>query len=484
VKRVHRTPILVVVGVLLIAAIVFRNGDAAPAPQRAATVADDQGLPPTDARSASWFCAAGASAPDAQGGAETVIVTNVADTDVSATVTVMPGGDGTPVSRTVRVAPHREVRIAVADVLQTPEPGVVVEVIGGQAAVAHELSTADDIATEPCARRAAPDWYFASGTTVRGSQQFLVLFNPFGDDAVVDVTVLTDTGVQEPDALQGVGVQHRSRVTIPIHDLVPRQELVALEVHARTGRVVAERTMIFDGTTPESGPARRGISLSLGATAPRREWDVPAGSVVDGGTTRLAVANFGDVSTNVEVDVLIGNDQTLTPLTASVPARGVVALDVSDRVPAGSQFAVRAYARTLESAQPPVVVEMFSWWPPESASTSVATTLGSTLPARRWVVPLPDVDADATISVINPGSSPLTAEVLAYGADGSEPRSAPAAGVDAGKFASFSLDELGLGGARTIVVQADRDVFVGLGLLGPAGGSSMAAVPDFGYGGT
>src|SRR5262249_48799871 len=157
--------------------------------------------------------------------------------ELTATVTVMPGADAAPVSRTVRVPPRREVRIAVADVLATAEPGVVVEVVGGQAAVAHELRTSDDIATEPCSRRAAPDWYFAAGTTVRGSQQFLVLFNPFGDDAVVDATALTDTGVQEPDQLQGLGVPRRSRVTIPIHDLVPRQELVALAVHARTGRV-------------------------------------------------------------------------------------------------------------------------------------------------------------------------------------------------------------------------------------------------------
>ncbi|MFI5045418.1 MAG: DUF5719 family protein [Acidimicrobiia bacterium] len=480
----HRTPILVLVGALVVLAIVYRNNDAAaPAPRTEQATLDDPGLPSPDALSASWFCAEGTSTPDGRA-AETVIVTSVADVEISATVTVMPGGDVAPVSRTLRVAPHREVRLAVADVLATPEPGVVVEVVGGQAAVAHELRTADDIATEPCARRASPEWYFASGTTVRGTQQYLVLFNPFGDDAIVDVTVLTDTGVQAPDQLQGLGVQRRSRVSIPIHDLVPRQDLVALEVHARTGRVVAERSMIFDGTVPENGPARRGISLSLGAISPRRTWDLPYGSTIDGGTTRLGVANFGSISSNVEVDVLIGDDQTLTPLAVSVPARGVVSMDVGDRVPAGSHFAVRAYARTSEGTSPPLVVEMLSWSPEASASTSVATTLGSTQPARRWVVPLPDVDADVTISVINAGSAPATAEVRVYGVNGAAPSSAPAAAIDAGKFATFSLGELGLGGARTVFVTSDGDVVVGLGLLGNAGGSSMAAVPDFGYGRT
>jgi hypothetical protein len=483
VKRIHRTPILVLVGALLVLAVVYRNGEgAASTPAPAAATADDPGLPPPDARSVSWFCAEGTSTPDGRA-AETVVVTSIADTPVSATVTVMPGGDAAPVSHTYRVAPHQEIRVPVSDVLVAPEPGVVVEIVGGQAAVAHELRAADDIATEPCARRASPSWYFASGTTVRGSQQFLVLFNPFGDDAVVDVSMLTDTGVQEPDQLQGLGVPHRSRVSIPIHDLVPRQELVAIEVQARTGRVVAERSMIFDGSTPDTGPARRGISLSLGSTSPHRAWDIAAGSTVGGGSAQVAVANFGDVSSNVEVDVLLGDDQTLTPLTAAVPARAVVTLDVSDRVPADSQFAVRVLARTSRGAEPPVVAEMLSWWPDSSATTSVATTLGSTTPARRWVVPLPDADVDATLTVLNPGTSPITAEVLAFGADGSNPRSAPAAGIDGGKFATFDLHDLGLGGARTIVVQSDQAMVVGLGLLGPDGGSSMAAVPDYAYGG-
>jgi len=488
VKRVRRTPILLLVGALLIAAIVYRNGDdTTSVSSRPAVAADDPGLPPPEARSASWFCAAGSSASGSsesggEGAAETVVVTSVADTELSATVTVMPGGNAAPVSRTVRVGPHREARVAVADVLETPEPGVVVEIVGGQAAVAHELRSDSDIATEPCARRASRDWYFSSGTTVRGSEQTLVLFNPFGDDAIVDVAILTDAGVQEPDQLQGLGVERRSRVSLPIHELVPRQELVAIEVHARIGRVVAERSMSFDGTTPENGPARSGLALSLGAMSPRRTWEVPAGTTADGGTTHLVVANFGSVSSHVEVDVLIGDDQTLTPLSTTVPARGVVALDVGERVPAGERFAVRVFARTLEGDEPPVVAEMLSWWPDASASTSVATTLGSTRPARRWVVPLLDVDADATVTVINPGGSPLTAEVLAYDTDGSEPRSAPSAAIEAGKFATFSLEELGLGGARTIVVSSDRDVFVGLGLLGTAGGSWMAAVPDFGFG--
>ena len=38
------------------------------------------------------------------------------------------------------------------------------------------------------------------------------------------------------------------------------------------------------------------------------------------------------------------------------------------------------------------MAELLEWWPDESTSTAVATTLGATEPARRWVVSLPEGD--------------------------------------------------------------------------------------------
>ncbi|MET0628765.1 MAG: DUF5719 family protein [Acidimicrobiia bacterium] len=482
-RRVPRTPILILVVGLLVAAVVFQHRDEPEAPSVAGTAAaaEDLGLPPANALSASWYCAEGTSA-DGGRAAETVIVSSLADTDITATVTVMPGGKEVPVSRTLQIGAHQQERLAVAEVLATAEPGVVVEVTGGQASVAHEIAGTDDVATEPCARSANRDWYFAGGTTVRGTQQYLVLFDPFGDDAVVDVSFVTDNGVQEPDQLQGLVVSRRSRVSVPVHDLVPRQQLVAISVHARAGRVVAERSMLFDGTTPDEAPTRRGIALSLGAPSPARAWTLPFGSTADAGSARIGVANFGTTASTVEIDVLLDNQQSLTPVSMSVPARSVVSVDVSDRVPPGSQFAVRAFARTVEGHAAPLVVEMLSWWPEDSNSTAAASALGSTRPARRWVVAYPAVEADGTVTVVNPGTEAVTAELRVYRADGGDPLSAPAAAIEPGQFATFSLAALGIERDRVIIVVADADVVVGVTYMGVAGVAMMAAVPDFGFG--
>ena len=89
--------------------------------------------------------------------------------------------------------------------------------------MSHVLEHGGDVGVESCTRTAAPDWYFASGTTVDGSQHDVLLFNPFGDDAIVDVSFITDTGTQEPAGLQALVIPRRSRVTIPVQDSVLRQ---------------------------------------------------------------------------------------------------------------------------------------------------------------------------------------------------------------------------------------------------------------------
>ena len=96
------------------------------------------------------------------------------------------------------------------------------------------------------------------------------------------------------------------------------------------------------------------------------------------------------------------------------------------------------------------------------------------------MVALPGADADGTVTVLNPGPDPLTAELLVYASDGGEPSSAPAVAIEPGQMATFGLGPLG-GGGQTVAVVADRDVVAGLTLIGPAGASTMAAVPDFGY---
>jgi Family of unknown function (DUF5719) len=482
-RKVRRGPILLVVLAAVVAAVVVQRRAPSPSTSVAApALAQGVSVPPSDAASTAWYCAEGTSTPDGRAD-ETVIVASLSQTRVDVTITVMPGGDAAPVSRRLRLAPGEETRVRIADILATPEPGVIVEVVGGRAVVSHELQHGEDFAVAPCTRTAGADWYFAAGTTVEGSEHYLALFNPYGDDAIVDIEFVTDTGVQQPDGLQALVVPRHSRLTVAVQDFVPRQERIATHVHARVGRLVAERTQIFDGTVPAAGPTRQGIAVSLGARAPAAVWRMPADTTDNGGTASLSLANFGATDASVAVHVVLVGDQSLAPQTVSVPSGGVTTVDVTARVPLGSNFAVTATVRALDGRRVPVVAELLASWAPASSTTGVASTLGSTVTARRWVIPTPDVDADATVTVLDAGGRPVTAELL-HAAFVDRPTgvtSEPELAIAPGRAKVFRGVQVGRGSGGALVVTANHPIVVGLTLLGNAGASLSAAIPDLAY---
>jgi hypothetical protein len=297
------------------------------------------------------------------------------------------------------------------------------------------------------------------------------------------VSFVTDTGAQEPAGLQALVVPRRSRVTIPVQDSVLRQALVAAHVHARTGRIIAEQTQTFDDVTVD-GSNRNGIALSAGTTAPSPVWRIPAGSTRDGARVQVALANFSSDNSRVDVRVALAGGGDLPAQTVRVPAQGIEVVDVTTRVPLDTDVAVTATVRDVDGRRVPVVAELLATWPTASSSTGLAGTLGSTRTATRWVVPVPDVDAEATLTVFNPGTEPVTAEVLAAGdvdrAVG--PTSEPELAIGPGKVKTLRLSLLG---ARPVaaVVTANHPVVVGLTLMGDAGAAVSTGLPDLNVGG-
>ncbi len=476
--KIRRGPILLVVLAAVVAAIVLdqtASTRVTAGTSAAVAVSAEPSVPTADTLSTSWYCADGTSNPDGRAD-ERILIANLSVTPADATVTVMPGGTRAPVSQHLRLRARGERELAVSDVLATPEPGVVVEVVGGQVVVQHELSAEGDAAVEPCARAAASSWYFANGTTVKGSQQYLALFNPFGDDAIVDTTLLTDSGVQQPDALQALVVPRRSRITIAVHTVLERQNLIAAFVHARVGRIVAERSMIFDGTTPDGAPTRKGIAVSLGATSPATSWSFPYALGGDSVSQSLAVANFGGSPTSVEVTTQLDGDQTLVPQKVDIPPHSVAAVDPAAHVPAGSHATVTVVARDAEGTSPPVVAELMAWWSAGDGGPAVATAVGLTRPARRWVFALPQDSSGGAMTALNAGAEPATASFVAFDEGQVRgPTSEPETALGAARFGTFDLS--GHAG-RLLVVTSDRPVSVGVAQSGGGQSTLVNAVPD------
>jgi hypothetical protein len=449
--RAARIVTVAVLAALLAGAVVLDRRSPTADPARVTTpgLAGPE-VPGDDAVSVAWYCPAGTAVA---GGAteETVYIANLSPGTITADVTVDAASTESTTER-VEVGAYGRRAVRVATVARVGAPGVVVEVVGGAAVVEHEIRGADDLAMSPCARTASRRWYFAAGGTARGAAQVLELFNPFGDDAIVDVGFVTDSGVQEPQALQGIVVGRRAKVVVPVTDVVPRQERVATVVRARTGRIVAEQVRSFAGADGVNG-----LTLSLGTPTPRREWILPLPVAASGVVGAVAIANFGLVPATAEVSVLLSGGGSLAPETVDVPTRSVVRFDPSARIPVGTTAAV--VVRVPDGGR--VVAESVV-----TSGGGAATDGGAAVAARRWALAGAPAGAPtgafSAVVAVNPGPGPVTVEVLAYRAgDPVGPRSAPAQVVPPGRVARFDLAEWGIAPGQVLVVSADGPIVVG-----------------------
>ena len=467
-----RVGIIIVVVAAITAAAVAGRVDASDSASNATPDIASARFPPAGAPSTAWYCAEGTAVPGGRGD-ERVYVANVGDHPVRADVTVMPGADQAPKTTTLPVAARSSESVRIGDVLAAAEVGVLVEVTGGAAVVSHSVSSGADLGVGPCARGPAATWDFAAATTARGAQLWLALYNPFSDDAIVDLHFLTDQGLIAPEKLQGFVVPRRTRVSVPVHETVSRDSLVATQVIVRRGRAIAEQSLTLDGTD-----GRAGLALSLGAPAAARTWHFPTGIVTASRRQDIVVANPSTVPTQVKVSIDLDGTATLDPQTVTVPPGTAVKADLA-RVPKGTGFSVTV------TAPVPVVAETIVGVvaPSPVITRGVATALGMTRAARRWAVAPARVSARSNdvATVLNPGRGPTRVSIRSLSnGQVDDLRAGATKTIPAGKRALFDLGRLGVPRDAVVVVTATTPVFVDReGSSGP-GETLAGAIPDLG----
>lgn len=468
-RAMRLTIIALVVGCLVVAAVVDRSGAGSSSSDQA--VVTGPRVPSADAVETAWYCADGTSQPGGRAD-ERLFIANVDQKPGRARVTVMQGPDVAPKVTDVKVAAGSMTTLRVADLAPVPEPGILIEVTGARAVVSHSITGNADQGVGPCARDASAEWHFAAGTTARGAQLFLALFNPFADDAIADLGFLTQGGPVAPAELQGFVVPARSRVTVPVHDFARRDDLVATEVRVRRGRLIAEQSQVLDGTD-----GRKGLTLSLGAPTLSRRWEFASGSVAAGRTDNLVLANPSTLPTNATVRTRLDGG-ALEPEIVSIPAQSAVSVDLGRRVPAGIGFSVRVDGRVPIVAGSLVAVRT----PAPMAQRGIATEIGSTRPARAWF----DVPARATgtsqdaVAIANPGARSVTARIKVWrNGTASTPSSVARIRLAPGKRSVVNLGTLRAPADAFVEVVATGPVVVDRASAGMPGITEAATIPDY-----
>lgn len=191
------------------------------------------------------------------------------------------------------------------------------------------------------------DVWLVGGGTEAGERLRLVLSNPTATSAVVDISVLSESGRLEAPSGIGVVVAAGGQTPLYVDALSPGRERVAIHVVARSGQVLARmhdtllRGLVAGGVdvvAPSAEPARRqlipGISLVNGFSKTADDPDAPGSTSV-----RVAVPGSEDAVVRVRLLSSVGAVDLPASSVITVPGGQVRDIPVSG-VPSGTYTAV------------------------------------------------------------------------------------------------------------------------------------------------
>ncbi|HET9600385.1 MAG TPA: DUF5719 family protein [Acidimicrobiales bacterium] len=442
----------VVVGAALAGLLVVDRAETEPVP--AATygqrplVQSTPALFKGDVLSTSWFCPGGPTIGD-----RSTSVTMFNSTDDPREVTVSAVSEaGVRGSVPLTLPPRNRAVVNLADLAAGEHTAATVAAYGGGVAVEQTVVGRSGVATSPCADRASSSWYLADGTTTQDAAFILVLYNPFPDDAVVDVSLTTIERTLEPPGLQAVVVPGQSLRIFDITQAAQREELVSTVVRGRGARIVAGRIQSSDN------PNRRGFAAGVAAAQPQQTWWFPDGGKGEGVVERFVVFNPGELDAAVDLSFLPADGVAPpAPVSIVVPPSSfqLVDVDALAEVSPGDHSTVV----NVVGDETPVVVERLLTRPVDD--TPVTTILlGSQLTVPQWYVIEEAAARGGVVVVMNSAGLPTTAAVKAIGPAGAVPVPGfEAVPIPAGGSAAITIPEtvggfpLLVEGAQPIVVE-------------------------------
>ncbi|MDQ3981586.1 MAG: DUF5719 family protein, partial [Actinomycetota bacterium] len=334
------------------------------------------------------------------------------------TLTAAARGDE-PVSVGFEPASDERTDLAPASILEhRPPTAGATDVVGyGGAVDATAVTSIEEpvsgVGASGCAPRASSRWYFPEGNSTVTHDERLLIYNPFPDEAVVRVSLLTPAGEVSKAGLADVPVPSESSISVAIEDFILEEKVLGAVVEAVRGRVVAWRLSI---ARPEEKPS--GIQLTLGTTALGGMWYFPEGAVGEGFEERLSIMNPGTEEAIVDVSLVTTSGSIpaagLTEL--AVPALSTIAVVLDPSMLTGESGGAGAVVRSVNDV--PVAVERTVFYATEDVD-GVASEIGARTLSERWLLGPATTRPETDWAVLlNPGSEQVEASIALLRASG------------------------------------------------------------------
>jgi hypothetical protein len=199
--------VAVVIALTVGALLADRNRPSAVAAEYGSLVAPVMPVAPAgDVLTTAWYCpgvpavAEGDNPPRGS-----FVVLNPTDRQLRGTASLVPSTltvGGAPTKVALDIAPRSSQTIQAHEVAPAPFTAALVELSGAGGLVEQSLTSLDGVSESACATSPSTTWYFADDTTTVDASLSLLVFNPFPDDAVVDLSFATEEGAASPLKLQ------------------------------------------------------------------------------------------------------------------------------------------------------------------------------------------------------------------------------------------------------------------------------------------
>ena len=297
----------------------------------------------------------------------------------------------------------------------------IVEFTEGPAAAAVVAIGDDVLAGDICSSTLRAVWHVSGGSTREGDSLTLRLFNPFADDARVNLTAVSELGTEADESFEAVSVPARSTRTFSLNDNLPGREVLSIFVEHVEGSVIP--VMVQE----------TGLDVAVWpATRHSEAWEFPLAHA-EGLTTELVLTNVAPIEVTYSVEIF---DEFATVLNAE---GGVIAGPGQARVSLAEvesdTFGVRI---TADGPFAAVIVGR--------GDEAVVGAVGASTVSDQWLIPGPNAEAGASyeLALLNTGVEPVTVTYRKANATGGG--DIAAVDVPPGAVASVVVTDIGTTG--------------------------------------
>ena len=335
-----------------------------------------------------------------------------------------------------------------------------VEFFGGWVGVSAVIRSEDAIAAARCVTARPRTWFVPDGSTGEGESSYLVVMNPFAQDAAFNVILRTEKRSLRPGPLTPFVVPAGSSAAIKLNSFAlmgPGERSLGAQVVPVIGRVVVGGLGISeDGIRAEAGIPAATLRSVIPVSGYGDRNEILALVPGDRPSDLLVIAQGPqDQSTLGVGDLRVEPDRIRTISVEELPGVGTVG-ESTTGIPV-------AVARRVGGAK-----------------GDVATVAGSARAARAWLVPptVAPVGGNSQIVLENPGGKAIRVAITLIGEDGVVPPASPAAGtvtIPEGRTLSIRLSRTGAGPPLTALVVSRDGTFVASAASYSLGGAGYAA---------